>query len=189
MDNGKIYINVHRASVDTTVHELMHLYCAGLKFSKNETLRNLYYNSLDSVVDLYKTKMGKEYRKMREKYSEDVGSDFKEELLVAFMSNQFTTKFKNNFGTQRWIEDVRFEIINIINDIFNSDVSSNTDLAKLGNTNLSDFMQHFHSRLFNTDKNSLLSDMRLDQEMKTIKRILIKNAEDPTKKSKIEYNC
>lgn len=189
LDNGKIYINVHRASVDTTVHELMHLYCAGLKFSKNETLRNLYYNSLDSVVDLYKTKMGKEYRKMREKYSEDVGSDFKEELLVAFMSNQFTTKFKNNFGTQRWIEDVRFEIINIINDIFNSDVSSNTDLAKLGNTNLSDFMQHFHSRLFNTDKNSLLSDMRLDQEMKTIKRILIKNAEDPTKKSKIEYNC
>ncbi len=189
LDNGKIYINVHRASVDTTVHELMHLYCAGLKFSENETLRNLYYNSLDSVVDLYKTKMRKEYREMREKYSEDVGSDFKEELLVAFMSNQFTTKFKNNFGAQRWVKDMQFEIIQIINDIFNSKVPSDTDRAKLGNTNLSDFMQHFHSNLFNTDKNSLLSDMRLDQEMKTIKRILIKNAEDPTKKSKIEYNC
>lgn len=189
LDNGKVYINVHRASVDTTVHELMHLFCAGLKFNKDESLRNLYYDSLDSVVDLYKTKMRKEYREMQEKYNEDVGSDFKEELLVAFMSNQFTTKFKNSFGTQRWVEDLKFEIIKVINEIFGSKVSSNTDTAKLGNTNLSDFMQHFNSNLFNTDKNSLLSDMRLDQEMKTIKRILIKNAEDPTKKSKIEYNC
>ena len=34
-----------------------------------------------------------------------------------------------------------------------------------------------------------LANMQLDQELKTIKRILIKNSEDPTKNSKIEYNC
>ena len=68
-------------------------------------------------------------------------------------------------------------------------VSEDINIKKLGDTRLSDFLQAFNSKLFDTDGNNLLANMKLDQELKTIKRILIKNSEDPTKNSKIEYNC
>ena len=189
INNGKIFINTNKMNVDTTVHELMHIFCANLKFNKNEDIVKLYYDAIDAANNLYKTKMRKEYVEMREQYNGDYGSDFKEELLVKLMSDQFTHSFKNSFGSQKWVDDIKSEIVNTINQIFASNVKEDINVKKLGDTRLADFLQAFNSKLFDTDGNNLLANMQLDQEMKTIKRILINNAEDPTKNSKIEYNC
>ena len=133
--------------------------------------------------------MRKEYLDMLEQYDGDYGSDFKEELLVKLMSDQFTHAFRSIFGAQKWVDDIKEEILNTINQIFATNVSEDINIKKLGDTRLSDFLQTFNSKLFDTDGNNLLANMQLDQELKTIKRILIKNSEDPTKNSKIEYNC
>jgi len=101
INNGKIFINTNKMNVDTTVHELMHIFCANLKFNKNEDIVKLYYDAIDAANNLYKTKMRKEYVEMREQYNGDYGSDFKEELLVKLMSDQFTHSFKNSFGSQK----------------------------------------------------------------------------------------
>ena len=189
ISNGKIYINTNKMNVDTTVHELMHLFCSNLKFSKDDNLLKIYYDAIEAANNLYKTKMRKEYREMLDQYDGDYGSDFKEELLVKLMSDQFTHAFRSTFGAQKWVDDIKTEIVNTINQIFETDVEKDVNVKKLGDTKLSDFLQAFNSKLFDTDGNNLLANMQLDQEMKTIKRILINNSEDPTKNSKIEYNC
>ena len=186
--NGKVYINMNNVKPDTAMHEILHLFCAGLKFNKDNAVKDLYYNTMNEVVEYYRTKQIGRYKELISAYGGNT-ADFKEELLIDYMTSIFSSKFKKNFGTQKFTSDIKSEVINIINQIFETDLKEEIDLKKLGNTHIGDFIVAFSSKLVDNDTNDLTSNIILSQKLKTIKQILMDNAEKADKKSKIIYNC
>lgn len=186
--NGKVFINMNNVKPDTAMHEILHLFCAGLKFSKDEATKDLYYNTMNDVVEYYRTQQVGRYKELIAAYGGNT-ADFKEELLIEYMTSLFSSKFRKAFGTQKFTADIKSEVINIINEIFGTELKEDINLKKLGNTSIGDFVVAFSSKLIDNDSNDLTMNIVMSQKLKTIKQILMDNAEKSDKKSKIIYNC
>lgn len=80
--NGEIYINVDNSTADTPIHELLHIFIGGTKFTNNK----LYNSLIDKVINTQQFLVDVESNKFRTE------SDIAEELLVTeyakFLTNQ-----------------------------------------------------------------------------------------------------
>ena len=95
--NNTIYVNVDHAEASSPIHEYLHVILAGMKFNKDEKIRNKFYAILNNI------KERQEYQKMlddireRDKatglYSNLYGSDLQEEVLVHLLEHEFLTGF------------------------------------------------------------------------------------------------
>lgn len=188
--NGKIWIIGDKLTNDSALHEILHIVCASMKFNNNQEIRKKYYDLLNQAVSLVKADRAL-YQKLKERYNSDYASDFKEELLVYKLTDMFTSSFKMKFNKYEFTDDVAKFTIERINNILETDIPIDTNPAKLGNTTLSDLVQLFKSKLVANTTNPLAfhSLMSMDQEIKTMKRILIKASEDSKKKNFIKYDC
>lgn len=74
--NGEVYINLDRSSVDSPIHEIMHILVGSIRFSDPR----IYQKLLDSVQNF------PNYESLIEQYSNRSRNDINEELLVTEIS-------------------------------------------------------------------------------------------------------
>lgn len=186
---GQIYLIGDKLSNDTVLHEVLHLVFAGMKFNSDENIRKYYYDLLEQANNLVKSDP-KLYKQLRARYNSDFATDFKEELLVYKLTDIFTSSLKKEFNGYQFTDNVGEFVINVLNNILETDIPLDTKPAKLGNTSLRDIAIIFKSKIMSYDSNPLSNvNINLDQKIKTLKRILIKAGEDPDKKNFIKYDC
>ncbi len=185
----QIYLIGDKLSNDTVLHEVLHLVFAGMKFNDDNNIRKYYYDLLEQANNLVKSDP-KLYKQLRARYNSDFATDFKEELLVYKLTDMFTSSLKKEFNGYQFTDNVGEFVINILNNILETDIPLDTKPAKLGNTSLRDIAMIFKSKIMSYDSNPLSNvNINLDQKIKTLKRILIKAGEDPNKKNFIKYDC
>ena len=186
---GKIWVLGDKLTNDTVLHEILHVVFARMKFNTDDNVRTKYYNMLDEATKIIKQNPNL-YRKLKAKYDIDYASDFKEELLVYLLTENFRTKLKQKFGGYQFTDNLNKFVVDLLNNILESDIPQDVDVAKLGNTTLRDIALMFNSRIMRYDENPLTTvNISLDQKVKTFKRILIQAGTNPDKKNFIKYNC
>lgn len=80
--NGEIYINVDNATVDTKIHELMHIFVGAMRFQDP----NIYFQLVNSVEQF------KGYNEMIQRYPNRTRSDINEEIFVEEVSRYIAGK-------------------------------------------------------------------------------------------------
>ena len=80
--NGEIYINVDNATVDTKIHELMHIFVGAMRFQDP----NIYFQ-LVNLVEQFKG-----YNEMTQRYPNRTRSDINEEIFVEEVSRYIAGK-------------------------------------------------------------------------------------------------
>lgn len=80
--NGEIYINVDNATVDTKIHELMHIFVGAMRFQDPNT----YFQLVNSVEQF------NGYNEMIQKYPNRTRSDINEEIFVEEVSRYIAGK-------------------------------------------------------------------------------------------------
>lgn len=188
LNGGKVYLNLGKINNTTALHELMHLICMGMKFNNDENVRKIYYQLIKDANEFAKTNPTF-YRNMQQAYSEERGSDFKEEVLIEILTDKFTTDFRKGFGGLQFSVDINEYVTNVINEIFDTQIPVSNDASKIGNTKLNNIALMFKSGLMDINKNSINSvNIELSQKLKTLKRILIQ-AGETGKANYIKYDC
>ena len=190
MNNGVIYLNMDNMSGETMLHEIMHVIFAGAKFNKDPEVQKVYYGLLDAAMKYIRQPKNRElYVKLSQLYSDEKGSDFKEEVLIHLLTESFMKQMTVKFGGVRFDSDIKPFVVDLINDICETSVPHNADAVKLGNTTIDNLFIEFKSGLLDLDGNSLTTvNIQLSQKLKTLKRILIQAGRNG-KNSYIKYNC
>lgn len=163
--NGEIYLNVDRASVDTPVHELMHLLIGSLRFTNS----NLYSELIQMVENLY------QYDQLLELYPNRTRNDVNEEIFITEFS-KYITGLPSLFSTlsEKHIYEINYNVRRIIDSMLMGDLSTKSltdnvlyrsslkELARLTN---SDSMNNNFTGTFNEEGSALhrkLNNMKSD---------------------------
>lgn len=80
--NGEIYINTDNATIDTPIHEMLHLLLGSLKFSNNDL-----YNSIVDAVS-----QSENYNYLASQFNNRATSDINEELFVTEFAKHLTNQ-------------------------------------------------------------------------------------------------
>lgn len=190
INNGTVYININKRKFESTIHEVMHIICAAMKYDPkytnkyyewvNDVWSSPFYKSMrDTIMQKYETTddNGKPY------YIKS-GSDLKEELFAEVMADRFRSKFSKGWGEgpSRKAEIVQ-TVVKILNDILGTDIDSDIEPSELGNTTLKNVLNVFNTSLFSSDNAEFVETIiPINQKLATIKKLLIK-------KGIIEYDC
>ena len=184
INNGVIYINSGNkgVGVDTLFHELLHVVCAAMKFHK--TYKTDYYKWLEAMKHhpSYDVCFKEVVKKHTNESGEQLihGSDLKEEVLVEILSSAYKSTFEQEWNKDSSItlDAVQDRVIDILNDIFKTNIAATTNPIDLGATSLGDILIGFNSRLLKPG-NSLFSKTRIpmSQQLAAIKRMMIKNGD------------
>ena len=184
--NGKIFINIDRASIGTVLHEYTHLVLAAMKASNDERKRNLYYN----LVGL--ARQHNDYKEIKSEYAEKiesrkiVGSDMDEEVFCKILERYFDNKIYANsreWDGYRILDSNTNLIIEAIGELFQSNID-NVNLMDLTASEPWAIIKKFGSAIVNLDYDEDISQSALDWRLKTksIKERLLKEG-------KVEYVC
>ena len=175
MNNGIIYLNMDNMSGETMLHEIMHVIFAGAKFNKDPEVQKVYYGLLDAAMKYIKQPQNRElYVKLAQMYSEEKGSDFKEEVLIYLLTESFMKQMTVKFGGVRFDSNIKPFVVDLVNDVCETSVPHDVDAVKLGHTTVDKLFVEFKSKLLDLDGNPLTTvNIQLSQKLKTLKRILI----------------
>lgn len=180
--NGTIYINTGKSSIDSPIHEFLHIIMAAMKYNGDQNVRAKYFQLLNEVVKQNNNR----YLELQSQYNGRRDSDIKEELLAEVLSNGFATTFMEDWdelanqtnGVLKQSDLVDFTI-NFLNSIFGSEISSDIDALSLGNSSIRELLSLFGTVLNDTDKPSI-SEMILpvDQLVREIKAALFNSTDE-----------
>ena len=182
--NGIIYINDKQLSIDKPVHEFLHIITAAMKYSGDKSVKQMYYNLLNSVVA--DPENAQHYANLQALYSSRRDSDIKEELLVEVLANRFAAQFAQGWEEERSRTTEALEegnvidyTINTLNTLFGSTIPLDIEAITLGNTDLRTLLSIFGSTLTNVDKVSLANViLPFDAKIRAIKEALINSKGD-----------
>ncbi len=118
--NNEIYININKYSIDSPIHELMHLFIGSIRFSNP----NLYTELINSVTNF------QNYNSLSKQFVNRTKNDINEEIFVTEVSkyltgldseiNQFNDKIKYelNYNIKRLLDIILFgqDSVKIIED-------------------------------------------------------------------------
>lgn len=173
VENGIIYINTDNLKADSPIHEMLHIFLGGIKY----TSPNLYNNLLEKIIQL------PNYKVESNKYKNRVQSDIAEELLVTEYSKYLTHQnsiFDNLSEIQ--MHELNYQIKRILDTAIFGDISIKAipdnelfgktllDIAKLVNSDLirnqfSDIWKNSKEhRGLNNAKSELLKSGELKEE-------------------------
>lgn len=166
---GVVYINEDTMSIESPVHEFMHLVCAAMKFGPNP---QRYYSLLRKVAD--DPEIRTEFADEINSISEDKRNltDYREEILVKVLAGYFGKRFKeewyNKVGEK--LTSVRAEefVEEIVKTIFGTNAVPNNY-----SQSLSDYLINFNSSLFDLSDSWQINILQ-SQKLKAIRTLLIK---------------
>lgn len=165
IQNGQIYINTDRASVDTPIHEMMHLLLGSLQFTDS----NIYYQLVNTVETL------PQYKELSQNFVNRTKSDINEEIFITEIS-KYLAGIPSAFEqlSESSLYEINYNIRRILDTILSGELSTKTltddvlynqslrSLAKLTNSNS---MNNTFSGTFNEEGSALhrkLNNMKSD---------------------------
>ena len=166
---GVVYINEDTMSIESPVHEFMHLVCAAMKFGPNS---QRYYALLRKIAD--DPEIAEHFGKEINSVSEDRRNltDYREEILVKVLAGYFGKRF-----TEEWwakvgdkLTSIRAEeyVSEIVKTIFGTSAVPNNY-----GSSLSSYLEEFSSALFDLSDSWRVSILQ-SQKLKAIREKLIK---------------
>ena len=166
---GVVYINEDTMSIESPVHEFMHLVCAAMKFGPNS---QRYYALLRKIAD--DPEIAEHFGKEIDSVSEDRRNltDYREEILVKVLAGYFGKRF-----TEEWwakvgdkLTSIRAEeyVSEIVKTIFGTSAVPNNY-----GSSLSSYLEEFGSALFDLSDSWRVSILQ-SQKLKAIREKLIK---------------
>lgn len=187
--NGKIYINSDVISLDSPVHELMHVVCAAMKYGNREQ-KALYYKLLDSIKkddSTWSERFGEgeigrdrwnEFLDTHTKDYEDVValSDLKEELLVKALSFGFAQRFEQEWSKYRDVTNLNVGRIvrSIMEDIFKIEKTGELSISDIVNAPLGELLGIFRSQFDKSDVYNLSETViPTNQQLARLKKQLL----------------
>lgn len=182
--NGIVYINLEEATLDTPIHELAHIICAGMKYSLNSTVRSAYYTLLKQVDDESLLPYLDDFDE--NDYTNKHLSDIREEKLVRILSahlkGAFAKEWSGLFTEEISPNDLSSAIAKTLFTILKiTDVSEQEFLGEtgveFGRATLETILKSFNSKLFSLSEGWLNTGVVIkSQRVATIKDRLIKLA-------------
>ena len=169
--NGNIYINVENSTMDTKVHELMHIFLGGVRYSNPE----LYFSLVNQVEQLPR------YREFASNFPNRTRGDINEEIFVQEFS-KYLTKSPSIFDNFGDINELMYEIYRNIDTLIDGNYSvKSLQTSAFGHT-LEDLYKNLQSEsVINRQEGSL--------DKGTLHRTLANVKESLMKKNLLEERC
>ena len=169
--DGNIYINVDNSTMDTKVHELMHIFLGGVRYSNPE----LYFSLVNQVEQLPR------YEEFASNFPNRTKGDINEEIFVQEFY-KYLTKSPNIFDNFENIDELMYEIYRNIDTLIDGNYSvKSLQTSAFGHT-LEDLYKNLQSEnVVNKQQGSL--------DAATIHRTLANVKEDLMKKQLLEERC
>ena len=162
--NGNIYINTDIASIDSPLHEIMHLLLSSIKFSNPD----LYYN----LVSLSEQFTG--YDKLIKTFKNRTKSDINEELFVTefsrFMMGEDSILSELDENT---MYEISYNVHRLLDSILMGNYSSNKISSNIYSLSLKQIAQIVDSAEMNISKR--ISDSEIHRILQNKKEELIKS--------------
>lgn len=169
--NGNIYINVENSTMDTKVHELMHIFLGGVRYSNPE----LYFSLVNQVEQLPR------YGEFASNFPNRTRGDVNEEIFVQEFS-KYLTKSPSIFDNFGDINELMYEIYRNIDTLIDGNYSvKSLQTSAFGHT-LEDLYKDLQSEsVINRQEGSL--------DKGTLHRTLANVKESLMKKNLLEERC
>ena len=171
--NGNIYINTDNATIDTSIHEMMHIFLGGVRYSDPNT----YFKLVDSVEQLDR------YQELSLQFPNKTRGDLNEEIFV----QEFSKHIKNQpslFDNMdiSILSKLTYEVLRNIDTMISGEHSVKTLSGNIFNNSILDLSIKLQSsNINNTQEGTLTPDV--------IHRTLANYKEDLKKNNILEERC
>lgn len=160
--NGKIYLNSDNSSLDSPLHESLHLILGTLKVLNPKLYEQILVNMKQNVEDLEEVKNNYPYL---------TNYEMLEELFVTTLSKHIASKLENEIFESSLFLDSINESINELLQLDNS-----TDTNTLLNSSISQLLNEFGSKYINNPQSLYDIDAsNLSNKITNVKAELLKN--------------
>lgn len=160
--NGNIYINIENSTMDTKVHELMHIFLGGIRYSNPE----LYFSLVNQVEQLPR------YQEFSVRFPNRTRGDINEEIFVQEFANYLTKapSIFDNFGD---INELMYEIYRNIDTLIDGNYSvKSLQTSAFGNT-LEELYKNLQSENVVNKQTGSLDDSTLHRTLANVKEKLM----------------
>lgn len=170
--NGNIYLNTDIATVDSPVHEFLHLLLGGIKYNN----RNLYEELVNSS-EQFET-----YQEISERYPNRTHGDVNEEVFVTEVAKYLTgqTSAIDNLGN-----NIKYEIFYNINRTLDSMLMGDVSVKSVRNPY--DLTLKTLAQVVNSQ--SMVSNFRGSMNDSTLNRIMANTKSELMKKGDLREDC
>ena len=170
--NGNIYLNIDNATIDTPIHEMMHLFFGAIRYTDPE----IYFNLVNSIEQL------PNYNKLAENFVGRTRGDINEEVFVQEFSKYISGE-QSSFDTmdKSILSKLFYNIYRNIDTIISGKYSSK-GLSNAFDKSIIQLSELLQSDIINNKfSGSLTPDV--------IHRVLANFKEDLIKKGQLEERC
>lgn len=165
--NNNIYVNTDLATLDSPIHEILHLLLGSIKFQNPKLYADLVSAS---------TQFGN-YNKIAQLYPNRTQMDIQEEVFV----EEFGKYLMGNSELNKLPEYIQYEISYNITRLLDSILMGDTSVRSLNtniyNMSLQDLVKAVNSRLTTASLNINLQDAALHRELGNIKEDLLRKGD------------
>lgn len=173
IQNGTIYINTDNATIDTPIHELMHIFLGSVRYSDP----NLFFSLVNQVEQLPR------YEEYATEFPNRTRSDINEEIFVQEFSKYLTAQpsiFDNLDNTS--MSKLMYEVYRNIDTLIDGNYSIKSISTGIFKSSIQELFQKTQSDISNNKQVGSL-------DPGTIHRTLANFKEDLMKKNKLEERC
>lgn len=169
--DGNIYVNIENSTMDTKVHELMHIFLGGVRYTNPE----LYFSLVNQVEQLPR------YNEFASNFPNRTRGDINEEIFVQEFS-KYLTKSPSIFDNFETMDELMYEIYRNIDTLIDGNYSvKSLQTSAFGHT-LEDLYKNLQSEnVVNKQQGSL--------DEGTLHRTLANVKEDLMKKHLLQERC
>ena len=165
--NNNIYINTDLATLDSPIHEILHLVLGSIKF-QNPKL----YSDLVQIA----TQFGN-FNKIAKLYPNRTQADIQEEVFVEEFSKYLVGNSELNKLPEYIQYEISYNITRLLDSILMGDTSVRSLSSNIYNMSLQDLVKSVNSRLMTSTLNINLQDAALHRELGNIKEDLLRKGD------------
>lgn len=161
--NNNIYINTDIATLDSPIHEILHLILGSIKF-QNPKL----YSDLVQLASTFG-----DFKKIAKKYPNRTQQDLYEEVFVEEFSKYLVGNSELNNLPQHIQYEINYNVTRLLDSILMGDTSVRSLDTNIYNMSLKNLVKIVNSRLMTTTLNLNLEDAFLHRELGNLKEQLL----------------
>ena len=167
--NGNIYINSDLAGLDAPVHEMLHIFLGGMRF----TNPNTYINLIKKVSEF------KSAKRLAEFYPNRTQNDLLEEVFVTEMANLLTGKpTELNSLSKKEISTIMYEIRRNLDTMLMGNRSvKNLNIKELTESTILELAGKVQSTEFNTTELNIMDLADMHRRTANVKSSLMQSGE------------
>lgn len=169
--DGNIYINTDNATLDTKVHELMHIFLGGVRYSNPE----LYFSMVNQVEQLPR------YDEFSAQFPNRTRGDVNEEIFVQEFA-KYLTHSPSIFDNFEDINMLMYEIYRNLDTL----IDGNYSVKSLSNSPFGYTLEELYTQL---QSEVVVNKQKASLDEGTIHRTLANVKEDLMKKNLLEERC